>query len=84
MADYVDDPATAIVDPLADTAFHGDEAKKIAWYAGVPTYAKVFYFVKRHIRWLRDLPWTVLYVILGLVFIIVGSKIIREPDSFRI
>ncbi len=86
LSDYIEDPNTNIVDPLADKVFENNESKKIAWYAGIPRSEKVIYFVKRHIRWLRDLSWTIIYIILSICLFLLGAKVYKQgrPNLFNI
>jgi len=84
MLDYRSESSDSLVDLLADKAFEYNEPKKIAWYAGVEASNNVIYFVITYIRWLRDLIWAIIYLVIGITFIQLGTKIVSEPKLFRV
>ena len=84
MTDYSSKSSDSLVDLLANKVFVGDMAKKIAWYAGAESSDNIIYFVITYIRWLRDLLWVIIYLLIGITFIRLGTKIVSEPKLFRV
>ena len=57
------------------------EAAQLAWYADSPGAENTFAFCLEYIRWLRELPELIIWIIIGVVIALTGSKIKRQGNK---